>query len=167
VKKRITVLFAAAFVLGVTLFPVGSAQASHPTPWNHPPGWRSDFWCKGALIQPGKACTSWPLNINNMIISWCAGTPPYNCGRRGDGSVLVGLTQYGGSRNGQPLAGVPGWVAWPAGYGDGILAWSLDRFNPYLANSYRYGQARIVNLSTVPIRIWSDGSYDWVMHYAP
>jgi hypothetical protein len=155
-------VFATSFVMALVvvglLVPVGSAQAA----------WRTDPWCENAVLQPGKACVSWPLSINRITISWCSGTPPYNCGRRGDGSVLVGLTQFGGSQHGQPVQGVPGWAVWPSSFGDGIVVWRIDRYNPYMAESHRYGQARIVNLSTVPIDIWSGSeSYNVIRHWLP
>jgi hypothetical protein len=154
-SKRIAVVLASAFALVALLVPAGSAQAA----------WRHDPWCSGVTLKPGKSCTSWPLNINSIYTSWRTTTT-------GKGNVCVGLIQYGGSQNGQPVAGVPGLscsgvsIAYSPGtahVGDlGYDLWYIYRYNPCMGYSYRYGQATIINFSSATIYILP-GLYDGLL----
>jgi hypothetical protein len=158
-RVRLAMMLAAAMAAVAMLVPVASAQAA----------FRLDPWCQGVTLAPGKACTSWPLNVNSIATNWLVT-------KGGRGKVCVALTQWPAKTD--PVSGVPGYNCNGVSYGgfyqgdynvghvgdDGIGAWSIYQYNPWAASSYRYGQARILNYSSATIKIQlNDGN--WVRHW--
>ena len=68
----------------------------------------------------------------------------------------MGLTQYGGPNHGQPVPGAPGFICpsvtgWGVGQ-TGVIRWSIPPFTTP-PTGYKYGQARVMNISGARIRI--------------
>jgi hypothetical protein len=154
-------VFGTSFVLGLVvvglLVPAGSAQASL----------QSDPFCVGTnvngkytgqTLKPGESCTSWPLNVNQIYVTW------QKTGGGSSGLICVGLTQYGGPNHGQPVSGVPGFFCDHPNWYEGILNWRIWAYNPYMQYSYRFGQARIFNSSSATIKT-VPGGFTWVAHW--
>jgi hypothetical protein len=167
--RKVMVTCVSALVSLAVLVPAGSAHAAfREDPFCSPD---ADFWHRPVTLVPGQMCTSWPLNVNEFKVWWEVVKP-------GRGQVCLALTQYGGSGSGQPISGIPGWRCVGVGYGGNTTAanaeewwfsrWTIYAYNPYLRYSYRYGQARILNLSSATIRMPGESSLgNWVTHWVP
>ena len=141
-------------VSAAVLAPAGSAQAA----------WQTDSFCigqgGGQTLTTTQNCTSWPLNVGEIYVSFKVVTP-------GSGAICVGLTQYGGAHHGDPVPGAPGYscatVTGMVAGQDALVRWYFTPYhNP--PTTYRYGQARIVNVSNATLKTIG-GNFTWVAHW--
>jgi hypothetical protein len=154
-RVRLSLMIASAMAAAALLVPAASAQAVE----------RFDPWCGGVTLAPGQSCTSWPLHVNSISAWWTVS-------KAGTGRVCVGLTQWPAKTT--PVPGYPGLNCGGVGGGvhygpdrtygavgdEGLGAWQIYRYNPYLTYSYAYGQARIMNISSATIKVGrSDVTY--------
>jgi hypothetical protein len=162
-RKRTTVILAAAVASLALLVPAGSAQGAtlHTAPFCgslHPGGGYDPV-----VLKPGQACTFWPVAVNEAAAIWgiihdAPGGP----------GVCLGVVAYppGWPRTTtalSPVNGQPGkyWTCKPANQGisGGSVVWRAQ-------NSFGavYGQAVLLNFSNATIN--TIPSWGWINYFA-